>query len=116
MRHILPLLAMAVMTSHNVAAADVAAGAKVADEVCTTCHIVSEKQAVKPIYGKDLPSFAELAARPGLTEARIVEILKGTHRAYKPTAGMPGVGLTEPEMHDVARYLISLRPPVRQSP
>ena len=109
MRLIVAAWAMAILGAEPVAAADAAAGGAIARKVCTSCHIVSSDQEVKPVYGNDLPSFAEIAARPGMTEDALVKILKGTHRAHKPTAGMPFVGQTEPEIHDVAHYVVSLR-------
>ena len=92
-------------------AASIRSGAQIADDVCTTCHMVRPDQEVTPLYGTDLPSFTELANRPGMTVTGVLALLKREHSTKPSPQGMPFVGLTEEEMREVSRYLVSLKSP-----
>ena len=43
------------------------AGRNIASTSCVACHVVSETQTVKPVLGPGIPSFQEIAARPGVS-------------------------------------------------
>lgn len=106
------ILALAAPTA--AAEADPTNGRSIAEAVCTSCHFVSPTQDVWPIYGFDLPTFDEIAARPDLTAPGLTALLKGDHAAWEDADGMPIVGLTDDEVRDVVAYVMSRRPTARR--
>ncbi|HEX7075897.1 MAG TPA: cytochrome c [Hyphomicrobiaceae bacterium] len=75
-------------------------GRDVAQRVCVGCHAiepgVQQRQA-------DVPSFPEIANRPGRTIQTIIGAM------YYPHPEMPGVPLTTKETRDVAAYILTFR-------
>jgi len=80
-------------------ASDRAAGAAVAKELCSGCHIVAEGQAGPVPDG--VPPFSIIAAKPGRTT--------GFLQAYlaDPTPPMPHVPLTKQQVDSVIAYIRS---------
>ena len=80
-----------------------ALGKAVAEQLCSACHVVSEDQQGPVPDG--VPTFAAIAARPGMDRDLLAAILiKPTHPA------MPEPPLTQRQMDDVVAYILSLRP------
>lgn len=95
---------VAAMAPSAVARADeasdrAAAGAAVAKQLCSACHIVAEGQTGPVPDG--VPPFSVIAKRPGRTE--------GYLRAYlaEPTPPMPHVPLAERDVDAVIAYIRS---------
>ena len=78
-------------------------GHQLAGRLCSNCHLVSieQSQAVA-----DVPSFKEIANKPGQTEGTILA------RIVIPKHPMPVIPITKPELNDLASYIMSLRDPV----
>ena len=68
-------------------------GRNVAERACVGCHAI--EPGVQPRQA-DIPSFPEIANRPGRTIQFIVD-------------AMPGIPLTTQEMRDVAVYILTFR-------
>ncbi len=75
-------------------------GRDVAQRVCVGCHAIEpgakQRQA-------DIPSFPEIANRPGRTIQTIIGAM------YYPHPEMPGIPLASREMRDVAAYVLTFR-------
>ena len=82
-------------------AADVNKGMEIAQQICSTCHIVGKD--AKGVVKADVPSFTSIADKPGQTTEFIVG------RLVLPYRPMPDLKLTRLEMADVAAYIMSLR-------
>ena len=75
-------------------------GAKIARHWCSSCHIVADDQA----RGTDnVPTFAAIAATPGLDASRIAKFLADPHPK------MPDMQLSRSEAADLAAYIASQR-------
>jgi mono/diheme cytochrome c family protein len=84
---------------------DLAHGRAFAQEVCTPCHQVIPQQFALRIASA--PSFAAIAATPGMTEMALKSFLASPH----PT--MPNLVLERQEAADVVAYILSLAPESR---
>lgn len=80
---------------------DIKKGAALALSVCAQCHAVRVGQSRSP--NKMAPSFASVAATPGMTATALGVWLQSSH----PT--MPNFIFTLDERHDVAAYILSLK-------
>ena len=78
-------------------------GGQLAQRLCSNCHLVSVEQ-TKAVA--DVPSFKEIANRPGQTEGTILA------RIVIPKHPMPVIPITKSELNDLASYIMSLRDPV----
>ncbi len=76
-------------------------GLKVAREWCTRCHVV--RRGRKRRAGSEVPSFQEVANRPGMTPAKLRRILGRPHNQ------MPTEPLYTDEVADLIAYIRSLR-------
>ena len=83
-------------------AADVAAGQKLAETVCVTCHIIAPGVGPAQVTA-GIPSFMAVANKPDENAAKI----KGAILAPHPP--MPQVQLTIHELDNVAAYIMSLK-------
>ncbi len=84
----------------SAAPADPQHGEAIARRWCAACHIVSDDQA----SGTDnVPTFAAIAAKPGIDAAHIARFLKDPHPK------MPDMQITRTEAADLAAYIASLR-------
>jgi mono/diheme cytochrome c family protein len=81
--------------------ADSKHGHTLAARLCTQCHLVDGSSANARLA--DVPSFAAIAARPGVS----AEQLAG--RIIIPHPEMPGVQLTTSEIRDIVSYILSLK-------
>jgi len=91
--------------------ADAKVGERLAQDVCTTCHIVSTDQAVRPVYDDALPNFEQIARRADFTLAWLDDFLKNKHASAANPTGMPNLRLTPAQTRDIYDYLASLRKP-----
>lgn len=78
-----------------------AKGLVVANEICAECHAVTRAQTRSP--NSRSPTFAEVAAVPGMTAAALSVTLTTPH------AGMPMFILSPEQRADVIAYILSLR-------
>jgi mono/diheme cytochrome c family protein len=93
--------------------AAIRAGHNIAVSSCVACHVVSSGQTLKPVLGPGIPSFEEIANRPGTT-AESLEAAMKTARWHEPgmTARLlPMSRLSDKERAQVAFYILSLRNP-----
>ncbi|PWB58197.1 MAG: cytochrome C552 [Bradyrhizobiaceae bacterium] len=81
-------------------AADAATGRQLAQRWCATCHVVAPEQARA---SADVPSFAEIASRPGFNADALAFFLLDPHPK------MPNMSLTRNEAGDLAAYIATLR-------
>ena len=81
---------------------DIKTGHEIASKLCSGCHIVGE-EAAKASVPADVPTFMEIADKPGQT----AETIAG--RIVVPHPPMPTIDLTREEIGDVAVYIMSLR-------
>lgn len=75
-------------------------GREVAQRVCVGCHAIEPGVQPRPA---DVPSFPEIANRPGRTIQTIIGAM------YYPHPEMPGIALTTKEVRDVAAYILTFR-------
>ena len=80
---------------------DPTSGRDVAGRLCSSCHATDPAAASIP--RADVPPFASIANRPGMTEERLAGAIIIPHPA------MPGVPLTRAEIRDIIAYIVSLR-------
>jgi mono/diheme cytochrome c family protein len=73
-------------------------GRKLAQTFCSACHQV-EPDTTMPSPNADAPTFAAIAATPGMTDLAIRVFLRSPH----PT--MPNFLLSEPEIDGVVAYI-----------
>jgi mono/diheme cytochrome c family protein len=92
---------VAYLETLRVASGDARAGEQFAKAVCAQCHGVGKGQDRSP--NRAAPSFADIAASPGLTATAIRVWLQTPH----PT--MPNVKLNDAEKDNVVAYLLSLK-------
>lgn len=81
---------------------DAKTGHEIASKLCTGCHIV-DSEAAGATVPADVPSFADIANKPGQT----VQTIAG--RIVIPHPPMPKIQLTREEIGDVAAYIMTLR-------
>lgn len=81
--------------------ADAKRGHTLAARLCTQCHLVDGGS--RDARLADVPSFAAIAARPGVS----AEQLAG--RIIVPHPEMPDVQLTTREIRDIVSYILSLK-------
>jgi len=81
---------------------DVAEGRRMSEQWCANCHRIAP-EGPGPVTDA-VPSFAAIAARPGVTPEGIATFLRVPH------ATMPDHGLTLQNARDIAAYLLAQRP------
>ena len=79
---------------------DIETGRRVAETLCSGCHIVSAGQA-DAIAG--IPSFAAIAGHTGQTPERLAGAI------ILPHPPMPGIQVTNTELRDIIAYILSLK-------
>ncbi len=85
-------------------------GERLAQEVCSACHRVAQKQERDPILKDKAPSFCEIANRPQTTAQSVAHFVLTTHWDEKSTPlKMPDPMLNKDQAAAVARYVTSLR-------
>ena len=74
-------------------------GGEIAKRWCASCHVVADDQS----HGADnVPTFASIGRRPGVTADSIATFLRDPHPK------MPDMQLSRPESEDLAAYIVSL--------
>lgn len=76
-------------------------GREVAEKLCVACHRISLEQA--PTGQADIPSFPEIANRPGRTSDFIMGAI------MMPHPPMPDIALTTPALKDLAAYILTYK-------
>jgi len=84
-------------------------GREIALRICAICHVVADDQAVPPTLKPPAPSFAEIAARPNVTEASLRDFLMKPHGEARATSAMPGFLMPSHQADAVIAYLMSLK-------
>lgn len=91
-------------------AREVAAGRKVALDLCTPCHVVAKNQPSEPILMQRTPSFEEIANRPGMSTQTLRHFVTSTHWDEKSVPiTMPAPMLQPGQVNEVVAYILSLR-------
>lgn len=112
--------------SHSPSASDIAAGHDLALAKCGKCHVVAVDQKDPPSilmilrpalrsnrpHGS-VPSFQEVANRPGLTPDRLHQFIASTHweKGLPADTMMPPPAVSRTEESQIILYLMSLKPP-----
>jgi len=94
---------LAVMAAHGATAAQLGSitrGEAMALEICSDCHVVSDKQVRVDVVG--LPSFREVANNPEKTEFWIRTFLRTPHFE------MPNFVFTDDQLDHLVAYIGSL--------
>jgi mono/diheme cytochrome c family protein len=90
--------------------AKIADGREIALKVCAICHVVAEDQAVAPTRKPPAPSFADIAARPNVTEPFLRDFLMKPHGQARALSAMPGFLMPSYQADAAIAYLMSLKP------
>ncbi len=88
----------------------IAEGRALALRVCAACHVVADDQIVAPTLKPPAPPFAEIAARPNVTEAFLRDFLTRPHGAARTSRAMPGFLMPSSQADAAIAYLMSLKP------
>lgn len=84
------------------------AGHDLALRLCTPCHIVSPDQEFAPTFTGP-PDFHSIANRPDTTTKSLRKFLATTHTTLSNPKNMPNPQLTNDQIRDIARFIMSLR-------
>jgi len=86
------------------------AGYRIAQYICSTCHVINPAQTRRPVLVQPGPSFATIANRPGVTVQSLRRIISSADwdLQSRPVT-MPRQGLSERSTAQVAAYIMSLR-------
>jgi mono/diheme cytochrome c family protein len=87
----------------------VARGDKLAQLVCSVCHVVARDDKHVPLLPEPGPSFVDVAARPATTEASLRAYLATRHPDMGPAGQMPNPRLVDYEIDELVAYILSLR-------
>ena len=90
--------------------AKIADGRTIASRVCATCHVVADDQAVAPTLNPPAPSFADIAARPNVTEPFLRDFLMKPHGQARALSAMPGFLMPSYQADAAIAYIMSLKP------
>ena len=87
------------------------AGHTIAVTTCISCHVVSPNQTIKPVLGPGIPSFAEIANRPGTTIEALTAAMKVArwHDPGMTATLLPMSHISDEGRAQVAAYIMSLR-------
>lgn len=83
-------------------APNAANGHRLAETLCTSCHLVSPQGTGPAIAG--VPSFQAIANHTGQTPERLAGAI------IIPHPPMPAIALTNVELRDIVAYILSLKP------
>jgi len=90
-------------------AGDPASGLRLAQKICSACHIVARNQDMMPNLRNPAPSFFSIADHSGVTAEKLQDFIQKTHRAFANGTDMPSPELTPEQTRDVVSYILSLR-------
>jgi mono/diheme cytochrome c family protein len=105
------LMMTAAASAQQQDAAAIRAGRNLATSVCFACHVVSPNQTVAPVMGPGIPSFQDIANRPGTSAQLLIERMK-TARWHDPALAatlLPMSRLSDKEREQVAFYILTLK-------
>ena len=88
-------------TSEALEIGDAEKGSALIRDTCSQCHAIRKGQLLSP--NLRAPTFAELAATPGMTSAALTVTLTTPH------AGMPMFILSPEQRQDIIAYILSLK-------
>jgi mono/diheme cytochrome c family protein len=93
------------------AEADIRAGHNLAAGNCIACHVVSSGQTIQPVLGPGIPSFQDIANRPGIDAETLQTAMKNArwHEPGMAATLLPMSRLSDKERAQVASYIMSLR-------
>lgn len=91
------------------AKADADDGERVALIVCSSCHVVSPTQDVKPVLQPPAASFRSIANKADTTEASLRHFIGTTHKGILPPDQMPNPELSDEQLANVVRFIMTLR-------
>ncbi len=80
-------------------AADPTHGGEIAKRWCAACHVVADDQ---KHAADNVPTFASIGRRPGVTADSIATFLRDPHPK------MPDMQISRSESEDLAAYIVSL--------
>ncbi|HEY4264436.1 MAG TPA: hypothetical protein VGM72_03900 [Micropepsaceae bacterium] len=86
------------------------AGHEIALESCTGCHVASPQQEFRPVTGDAIPSFEDIANRPGVSVVSLREALDRTHRnkdAPQRTSISTTTSISDVEASEVIAYILT---------
>ena len=86
-----------------------AEGREIALKVCASCHLVVSDQVQPPTLKPPAPPFAEIAARPNVTEATLRDFLAKPHGEARSLSAMPGFLMPSRQADAIIAYLMSLK-------
>jgi mono/diheme cytochrome c family protein len=90
-------------------ARSVSEGHAIALKVCAVCHVVAADQTAPPHMRPPAPSFAEISARPEMTEMFLRNFLMKPHGEARALSAMPAF-LIPGEADAMIAFLLSLKP------
>jgi mono/diheme cytochrome c family protein len=107
-----PALALACGQALPVAAgeAEIAAGRKLALEICASCHVVAADEPRPPILSPPAASFADIAAAPDVSAASLRKFLAEPHGLSRRNSLMPPFLMPSSQVDAAVAYLMSLKP------
>jgi mono/diheme cytochrome c family protein len=95
------LMMLVAATSEALEIGDAEKGIALIRDTCSQCHAIRKGQLLSP--NLRAPTFAELAAAPGMTSAALTVTLTTPH------AGMPMFMLSPEQRQDIIAYILSLK-------
>ena len=85
-------------------------GEQIAQQQCSACHVVAEKQEFPPLLKEPAPSFKSIANRPDISEKTLRQFVVTTHWDLKTVPiTMPNPELSKADTGAVIRYILSLK-------
>ena len=91
--------------------AAIRAGHNIAVGNCVACHVVSPTQTIQPVLGPGIPSFQDIANRPGTSAESLQAAMKNArwHEPGMAATLLPMSRLSDRERAEVAAYILSMR-------
>jgi hypothetical protein len=86
------------------------AGREIAVESCTGCHIATRHQDFRPVVVPAVPSFEEIANRPGATARSLRQFFDQTHRHLNSTQNSvfyETADISDQEASEVIAYILT---------
>lgn len=90
---------------------DIAAGQRIALDVCAACHTLATGQPAEPILRPPAVALSSIANRPGTTLDSLRRYIARLHPATAKPRQMPDPELTDDQVTDVAAFILTLRKP-----
>ncbi len=97
----LTLIAAGSASAQSLEKLDIANGERLAQKLCVNCHQIAPD--AEGTVLTDVPGFAEVANRSGMTREKVEAYVLSPHPA------MPTIQFTRDELTDIAKYIMSLR-------